>query len=302
MIGSRVRVRTSHQQALAGEAGLGATGRHTVCHIGMCARVAACMVVLVACASGPEEVPHGPLPVVTSAPPEVGGGLELGPAWAPASEWTGPGIPPKQFSLFDVPARSPVLDYAALDRDTCEEELRRRAIAFERAEATAGVRAPIRLRGALHGVAAHSIAPAKVRARSAKELIDCRLALSLDDLAAALAMRDIVELEWSSAYRPQSQLGCTAKYRGEQHCAAMAVDVTSFGKRDGTRLVVARDFHGKLGTLTCGAGEPPRNELWSIACDAAGRTFQVVLTPNWNADHRDHLHLELTEHAWVLAR
>jgi hypothetical protein len=133
-------------------------------------------------------------------------------------------------------------------------------------------------------------------------LIDFRLALALDDVAAALAARDIVDFEWSSAYRPRSELGCTAKYRGEQHCAAMAVDVTSFGKRDGTRLVVVRDFDGHPGVLTCGVGPPPRNELWSIVCDAAGRTFQVVLTPNWNQDHRDHIHLELTEHAWVLAR
>lgn len=57
---------------------------------------------------------------------------------------------------------------------------------------------------------------------------------------------------------------------------------------------------GKLGTLTC--ADPARNELWSIACEAAGREFQVVLTPNWNADHRDHLHVELTVHDWVLAR
>jgi hypothetical protein len=195
-----------------------------------------------------------------------------------------------------------VLIYAALDRDACEAELRQRGVAFDRGEVTAGVLAPIRLRGPLHGVAAHSNVPAQHRARSRQELIDCRLALSLDDFAADLAARDIIDLEWASAYRPRSELGCTAKYRGEQHCAALAVDVTSFGRRDGTRLVVSRDFHGKLGTLTCGGAEAPRNDLWSIACEAAGREFQVVLTPNWNADHHDHLHLELTVHDWVLAR
>ncbi|HSR96039.1 MAG TPA: extensin family protein [Kofleriaceae bacterium] len=230
------------------------------------------------------------------------GPVELGAPWAPPAEWTGPGIPPKQYSLFDVPAGSPVLGYAAFDRDACEAELRRRDISFDRAKSTAGVLAPIRLRGALHGVAAHSRVSRAHRARSEKELIDCRLALSLNDFAAALAVRDIVELEWSSAYRTKGELGCTEKYRGQQHCAALAVDVTSFRKRDGSRLVVARDFHGKLGTLTCGAGAPVRNELWSIACDAAGREFQVVLTPNWNAEHRDHFHLELTVYDWVLVR
>jgi hypothetical protein len=241
-------------------------------------------------------------PTTAVAPPPEPEPIELGPPWAPPSEWTGPGIPPKQYSLFDVPTRSPVLAYAALDRDACEAELGRREIAFERAESTTGVLAPIRLHGVLHGVAAHSIVPPASRAHAQEELIDCRLALSLDDFAAALAERDIIELEWASAYRTKAELGCTAKYRGEQHCAALAVDVTSFRKRDGTRLIVARDFHGKLGTLTCGAGMPARNELWRIACDAAGREFQVVLTPNWNADHRDHLHLELTVYDWVLVR
>ena len=34
----------------------------------------------------------------------------------------------------------------------------------------------------------------------------------------------------------------------------------------------------------------------------AGRQFQVILTPNWNAEHRNHFHLELTTHDWVLVR
>src|SRR5258706_9354810 len=62
----------------------------------------------------------------------------LGAPWVLASEWTGTGIPPKQLSLFDIPAHSPVLAYAALDREACEAELRSRDIAFERAEAAPG--------------------------------------------------------------------------------------------------------------------------------------------------------------------
>jgi len=226
----------------------------------------------------------------------------LGEPWLPAAEWRGPGIPPKQFSLFDVPSGSHALAYAALDRDRCEAELGARHVAFARAEVVPGVIAPIRLTGSLHGVAFHSDASPPARARSRKELIDCRLALALDDFAASLAARGIVEVRWESAYRTQSELGCTQKYRGEQHCAALAVDVVRFGKRDGSELVVERDFGGKIGTLTCGTHQPPRNELWDIACDAAGRYFQVVLTPNWNADHRNHFHLELTSHDWVLVR
>jgi hypothetical protein len=218
----------------------------------------------------------------------------------PASAWHGHGVPPKQFSLFAVPDGSPVLGYAALDRDACEAALHKRGIAFTRAEDTPGVRAPVRITGPLHGVAIHSPLPTAERAKSRADLVDCRLALSLDDFAATLEPRGIVEVIHISAYRSKTEGGCTVKYPGEQHCAALAVDVASFTKRDGTKLVVERDFHGKIGLLTCAEGAP--NELWDIACASAGKQFQVVLTPNWNAEHRNHLHLELTVHDWVLAR
>jgi hypothetical protein len=220
--------------------------------------------------------------------------------WAPASAWHGHGIPPKDFSIFAVPDHSPVLGYAALDRDACEDALRKRAVPFARGEDTIGVRAPVRLTGPLHGVAIHYFLPVADHAKSHAELIDCRLALSLDDFAASLEQRGIVEVVHLSAYRSKKEGGCTAKYAGEQHCAALALDVASFTKKDGTKLVVERDFQGKVGLLTC--TEPPRNELWEIACASAGRQFQVVLTPNWNDEHRNHLHLELTVHDWVLAR
>ena len=222
--------------------------------------------------------------------------------WMPASAWSGKGAPPKQFSLFAVPEGSPVLGYAALDRDACEAELKKRGVAFSRAEETLGVRAPVRITSLLHGVAVHSALPAAQRARSRADLVDCRLAIALDDFAASLAPRGIVEVIHQSAYRSRTEGGCTVRYPGEQHCATLAVDVASFGKADGTRLVVERDFHGKIGSLTCATGAAPPNELWDIACGAAGKQFQVVLTPNWNAEHHNHLHLELTVHEWVLVR
>jgi hypothetical protein len=139
-------------------------------------------------------------------------------------------------------------------------------------------------------------------------LVDCRLALALDDFAAAIADRGIVEVLTLSAYRSRAESGCTRKYDGEQHCAALAVDVGSFKQRDGTVLNVERDFHGRIGTLACRNDEHPTpetpvaKELWEIACEAAGKNFLVVLTPNWNSEHRNHMHLELTTHDWVLVR
>ena len=255
-------------------------------------------------ALSPDAGDTAPAPAPSSAEqldlPRPAGIAPLVP-WMPASAWTGKGVPPKQFSLFGVPEGSPVLRYAALDRDACEAELTKRSIPFQRAEDIAGVRAPVRLTGPLHGVAVHSPLPTAQRAKSRADLVDCRLAIALDDFAATLAARGIVEVIHLSAYRSSKEGGCTVKYPGEQHCAALAVDVASFTKKDGTRLVVDRDFHGKIGSLTCTTEAPP-NELWDIACASAGKQFQVILTPNWNAEHHNHFHLELTVHDWLLAR
>lgn len=224
------------------------------------------------------------------------------------THWTGKGPPPTDYSIFAVPKASPAPGYAWLDRDDCEAELRSRHVDFARAEDIAGVRAPIRLRGFLHGVSIHSTLPLAARARSHADLIDCRLALSLDDFAASIAQRGIVEVVTLSAYRTRAESGCTRKYDGEQHCAALAIDVGEFKRKDGTALDVERDFHGRVGTLTCRNDAHPTpetaaaKELWEIACDAAGKNFLVVLTPNWNTEHKNHLHLELTTHDWVLVR
>jgi hypothetical protein len=224
------------------------------------------------------------------------------------STWTGKGPPPNEYSIFAVPENSPAPGYASLDRDACEARLQSRHVDFARAEDTPGVLAPIRLKGPLHGVSIHSGLPPVARARSHADLLDCRLALSLDDFAAAIAERGIVEVLTLSTYRTRAESGCTPKYPGEQHCAALAVDVGSFKHRDGTVLNVERDFHGRIGTLTCrdearpSPETPAAKELWDIACDSAGRSFLVVLTPNWNAEHKNHMHFELTTHDWVLVR
>jgi hypothetical protein len=224
------------------------------------------------------------------------------------SEWGGKGPPPTDYSIFAVPEASPAPGYASLDRDACEAELQSRHVDFVRVEDTPGVRAPIRLTGPLHGVSIHYALPSAARSRSRADLVDCRLALSLDDFAADIAHRGIVEVRTLSAYRTRAEFGCTAKYDGEQHCAALAVDVGSFKRRDGTVLNVERDFHGRIGALTCRNDAhptpetPAASELWDIACNAAGRDFLVVLTPNWNSEHKNHMHLELTTHDWVLVR
>jgi hypothetical protein len=214
-----------------------------------------------------------------------------GPFWEPDS--TG-------HAVAILRADAPNMRYAAMDAATCDAELTKRNVPFVHAAPTEGVMDPVRLRGPLSGgVTIHSMLRPAARETAAMEIFDCRLVLALDDFAAMLAPRGVAEMIHLSAYRPRKQFGCTKKYDGKQHCGALAVDIAEFKKKDGTALVVQRDFHGKVGEPTC----PSRpNELWSIVCDAADRAiFNVMLTPNFNAQHFNHVHVEITPDAgWML--
>jgi hypothetical protein len=86
---------------------------------------------------------------------------------------------------------------------------------------------------------------------------------------------------------------------GTRHPAGLAIDVGALKKRDGTWISVARHFHGRIGDKTCGEGAPQpelpeARELRSIVCEAADLgIFTYVLTPNFNAAHVDHYHMEI---------
>ncbi|AUX36878.1 MULTISPECIES: extensin family protein [Sorangium] len=86
---------------------------------------------------------------------------------------------------------------------------------------------------------------------------------------------------------------------GTRHPAGLAIDVGALKKRDGTWISVARHFHGRIGDKTCGEGAPQpelpeARELRSIVCEAADLgIFTYALTPNYNAPHADHFHMEI---------
>jgi hypothetical protein len=216
-----------------------------------------------------------PLPGALAAPTPIG---------VPAAEGARSGRPQR---------------YGTMDRPSCEAELQRRAIPFLPLDQARGVTSPIRLTGPLHGVTFAASEPEAQRATSPLEILDCRLALALDDFADQLASHDIVRVVHFSMYRPPPR-GWPADRAGSRHAGALAIDAAAFVKRDGTRLDVVRDFHGRIGARTCGPGAGPSPatpealELRQIVCDAAGaRLFNVALTPDFNWPHRNHFHLEV---------
>ena len=198
---------------------------------------------------------------------------------------------------------TPAVRYAEMDRASCEAELARRGVAFTSlsVDDARGVLAPVRLGGPLHGVTFHSHVPERMRARSPLEIMDCRLALALDDLAAVLERHDVVEVVHYSAYRPAPARRVPPGALGRRHEGGLALDAAKFVKKDGSVLDVDKDFHGAIGARTCPAPSSP-TELRALACQIADlHLFNVELTPDYNRKHHNHFHLEVTPHVrWFL--
>jgi hypothetical protein len=78
--------------------------------------------------------------------------------------------------------------------------------------------------------------------------------------------------------------------RRSQHALANAIDIAAFRTDDGAIISVARDWSE--------AG--PRGNFLHAVRDGACRYFGVVLSPDYNALHHDHLHLDKS--LWSVCR
>ncbi len=193
--------------------------------------------------------------------------------------------------------------YAEMSSDACYQRLDDRGIKFERVKAGALVEAPTRLTGPLRGVAFRHLHP-----RTSGSIVDCRLLLALDDFAGVLRSQGVVETGYLAAYRPDR----TGRAEpGRRHPAGLAMDIAWFKRDDGQRLVVEKDFEGRVGAKTCGrnAQKPSENNEHAIAlrklvCETAkARLFHLFLTPNYDRQHHDHMHVEVRRNVhWFLVQ
>ena len=70
-----------------------------------------------------------------------------------------------------------------------------------------------------------------------------------------------------------------------EHATANAIDIAGFRLRDGTRISIVRNW----------AAEGPRAAFLRDVRDGGCKLFATVLSPDYNAAHRDHLHLDQAE-------
>jgi len=200
--------------------------------------------------------------------------------------------------------------YAGLASDACLKELDARHFPYRRIEATKQVDTPLRLTGPIHGVDFKLSARAEKNPdpTSSAAVFDCRLGLALDDLATELAAHDVVRAEYLSMYRTR---GVGFVKPGKRHPAGLAIDLATVTRKDGTTFSVYADWHGRVGSKTCGEGaaKPTKDTegarfLREIVCDLSDKgSFNLLLTPHYDWGHRDHFHMEVrTKIRWFLTQ
>jgi hypothetical protein len=223
------------------------------------------------------------------------------------------------------PVAPPTADEAQGPNRACLDDLRAKQVVFVEWP-TKGVRSPVRITGAIGAIRLRSHDP---RATGlATPLMDCELARALLDAAPAFRTLGIRELLFSGTYQYRTRRRST---KLSEHAHGLAIDVHAFavdaavladadagaGARGGPVLVdVQHDFEAQVGVWavtdqdSC-IGHPHTNKgrlLRTLACRLrASSIFREVITPDDNADHYNHFHLEafpdaLTRTRAVLAR
>jgi hypothetical protein len=119
--------------------------------------------------------------------------------------------------------------------------------------------------------------------------VSCRLALVLTAFEASAiqpaALRHlggrVVAIRQIGAYSCRVRTGGSGRL--SNHAAGLAIDIAGFEFADGTRVLV-KDHWRDPG---------PRGRFLREIARAACEQFSVVLTPNTDVWHRDHIHLDL---------
>ena len=106
---------------------------------------------------------------------------------------------------------------------------------------------------------------------------------SLDLLAGELFDSKIDRIEHLGAYSCRRLYG-RSEGAWSQHATGNAIDIAGFVLTDGTRISVLNDW----------GGEGEKAAFLHRAREGACGAFSTVLSPDYNAAHRDHFHLDMT--------
>ena len=184
----------------------------------------------------------------------------------------------------------------------CRDWLDLYGLTYESAGTQQGVEDPLKLTVPVNGLAWRYVD--SETARPSFPVVDCSLALSLAQAAPHLRDRGIVEVADIGVYNyrcigdgtpPNCPNGMS------QHAYAKAIDIAGLTDEAGTYYSVNDDWViDPDAEPTCDAPTEAGADdfLHRTICElkTAG-VWNIVLTPNYNADHRNHFHVDLTPDA-----
>jgi hypothetical protein len=193
-------------------------------------------------------------------------------------------------------AEDTVAPAGSLNETPCQRELAARGVAFKRApretehpaerpELACVVEDPVEIAPVLRGV---TFRPRQIEAAPEPLYAACALGVAIDRMAQMLAERQVTDVVHLGTYGCRVIAGTDML---SEHARARAIDVAALRLEAGAVLSVQADWE-KDRPAPATAGGAFLRDL-ALALFATG-VFNVVLTPDFNADHRDHLHLDLT--------
>ena len=105
---------------------------------------------------------------------------------------------------------------------------------------------------------------------------------SVEPAARELLGSDVVQIDHMGVYACRSVNNGRPNTRPSAHSRAAALDFSGVRLRDGRRISVRDDWNG----------DGPEAAFLKRIRDDACRVFGTTLSPDYNAQHQDHLHLE----------
>ncbi len=194
---------------------------------------------------------------------------------------------------------APGADAPPLPAD-CREALTVLGVDWEDSAAQPGIATPVIVHPPIAGIGYRYLSNDATRASL---LVDCELALALVRAAEVFAAHDVVEVADLGVYNyrcidqtvdPPDCPGSSLS----QHAHALAIDLAGFTLAGDVFYSVNDDFvidaeaDDTCAAATAGAAD---TALHAIVCDLhAMGIFHILLTPNYNAAHRNHFHVDLT--------
>ncbi len=203
--------------------------------------------------------------------------LALGLAWAAAlAGCTTAPTSNRAAMIGSVPAYKPPPSAGEL----CLDELAERGISYNLI--------PLHAAASMCGVANGVRVAGLLAAFNTPATLTCPMALRVDEFeinvvqmaAQRYFKRKVIEIRQVGSY---SCRNIAHSHRISQHAMGQAIDISGFVLDDGTVISVKNDWSGR------GAQAKFLHEVARGACGL----FSVVLTPNTNADHHEHLHLDV---------